>query len=423
MALMVWRVEPRNKQNRSKRIDSTASYAGVSFSSSKASMRNVGLDLLRFVAIALVVGRHLHMPETYAQCFEIWKRGGWVGVDLFFVLSGFLIASLLFREFNRDGKIDMKRFLIRRGFKIYPAFWLFLAATLAVRFMKKDIPPLNDILGEVLFLQNYIGRIWGHTWSLAVEEHFYIGIAIVFALLLRFRPKDPFKYVPALFVTVALSCLGFRILNLFLFPEFSNEPYRFWTHVRADALMFGVLIAYLTAFHKLEERLASIPTEVFIAIGILLFLPASFFAVNDNKWMTVVGEIGFYIGGGAFLLGAIRLRQTENRMLKLMAILGTASYSIYLWHWSVATWGYLVLQRVTGVDHFVLYLLNATIGALIFGWVMNWLIERPVLMIREALFPSNISALSKRDQPQPDGCEEADEQQSEPVVSIPHSSS
>lgn len=87
-------------------------------------MRNLGLDILRFIAVALVLGRHLSLPMGHSWLLETWKLGGWVEVDIFFVLSGFLISSLLFKEYIQNGTISAKRFLIRRGFKIDPAFSL-----------------------------------------------------------------------------------------------------------------------------------------------------------------------------------------------------------------------------------------------------------------------------------------------------------
>lgn len=111
--------------------------------------------------------------------------GGWIGVDLFFVLSGFLISGLLFREHRKTGGVRIGRFLARRGFKIYPAFYVMILFTLAVGSLFDQRLPLRDVLAELSFTQNYFGGLWDHTWSLAVEEHFYIGIAALFALLLR----------------------------------------------------------------------------------------------------------------------------------------------------------------------------------------------------------------------------------------------
>jgi peptidoglycan/LPS O-acetylase OafA/YrhL len=88
-------------------------------------MRNKRLDILRCVAVVLVLGRH-------GVIDGVWKETGWAGVDLFFVLSGFLISGLLFSEYKKKQSIDLPRFFIRRGFKIYPAFYLMLLTTFLV---------------------------------------------------------------------------------------------------------------------------------------------------------------------------------------------------------------------------------------------------------------------------------------------------
>jgi peptidoglycan/LPS O-acetylase OafA/YrhL len=83
------------------------------------------LDILRAIAVLLVLGRHEHANA-------LWRRCGWVGVDLFFVLSGFLISGLLFSEYKKRGRLDLPRFYIRRGLKIYPSFYVLILATFLV---------------------------------------------------------------------------------------------------------------------------------------------------------------------------------------------------------------------------------------------------------------------------------------------------
>src|SRR6478672_2080696 len=104
----------------------------MSASTSAAAVRLPQIDLLRAVAVLLVIGNHSAICPPEISVFlnkitTVWNRGGWTGVDLFFVLSGFLVSGLLFDEYRKSGGIDFKRFLIRRGLKIYPAFWLMLA--------------------------------------------------------------------------------------------------------------------------------------------------------------------------------------------------------------------------------------------------------------------------------------------------------
>ena len=125
-------------------------------------MRNLGLDLLRLFAVVLVLGRHLSLPTKSGIFLDAWRTGGWVGVDLFFVLSGFLISGLLFREYQQQGRIHLKRFLVRRGFKIYPPYYVLVAVTLFV-FVSEGRPISNrHLLGTLFFLNNYLGGLWGH---------------------------------------------------------------------------------------------------------------------------------------------------------------------------------------------------------------------------------------------------------------------
>src|SRR6185369_5257906 len=125
------------------------------------------LDVLRGIAVLLVMG--VHVPA-----YPIWSTfGGW-GVDLFFVLSGFLISNLLFTEYRNSGGILLKRFFFRRALKLYPSFYFLLILTIIYCVILHLPFTARQVIGEVTLTQNYVSSMWGHTWSLAVEEHFYI---------------------------------------------------------------------------------------------------------------------------------------------------------------------------------------------------------------------------------------------------------
>ena len=356
------------------------------------NMRNLGLDLLRIIAVLLVLGRHLQLPDAPHSLLLAWQTGGWVGVDLFFVLSGFLVSGLLFKEYQRDQSVDLKRFLIRRGFKIYPAFYAMIGVTILVRLGLGEKMPVRRIAGELLFFQNYLGGLWNHTWSLAVEEHFYIGVAIlVFCLLRRQRQRvddsDPFRYIPAIFYAIASLCLLLRITTLFVFESYSYKWFLFSTHVRIDSLMFGVFLSYLWSFRKLEEKIKGVGTFTLIAAGTVLLLPAFLFPLEQHKLISVFGVIVFYLGSGALLLAAIRFKDSSQYPLRLAGTLGAASYSIYLWHMPVATWGWDLLCLVHRFDGWLGYFSFYMIGSLLFGWLMNRMLEWPILKIRDRFFP------------------------------------
>ena len=144
---------------------------------SAPSQRNESLDVLRCVAVLLVVGFHL-------PYYTLWSRIGWIGVDLFFVLSGFLISGLLFQEYKDTGTLSIKRFLIRRGLKIYPSFYLLMVLVTCLYFLDRSTVSTEQLALSWVFLQNYytgekIFMLLAHTWSLAVEEHFYLLLPFV----------------------------------------------------------------------------------------------------------------------------------------------------------------------------------------------------------------------------------------------------
>src|SRR3989442_13551975 len=157
------------------------------------------LDVLRGVAVVLVLGRHVELPATTVApavqaAAAFWYQIGWVAIDLFFVLSGFLLSGLLFTEYQKHGTVRIGRFLTLRRFKIYPAFYVMLAATVVATAYHAQLPLgfLLKVLTEAGYLQNYLPPVWGPTWSLAVEEHFYLLLAVAgFARVRRGSGEAP----------------------------------------------------------------------------------------------------------------------------------------------------------------------------------------------------------------------------------------
>ena len=127
-------------------------------------MRLKQLDALRALAVLLVLGHHVTWNP-------IWVRFGWSGVDVFFVLSGFLISGLLFREYKQYGSIHILRFWTRRALKIYPAYYLLILATVTGRMLAKTPIGWSHIWPDLIFVQSYVPGTWGHLWSLTIEEH------------------------------------------------------------------------------------------------------------------------------------------------------------------------------------------------------------------------------------------------------------
>jgi peptidoglycan/LPS O-acetylase OafA/YrhL len=356
-------------------------------------MRNKRLDVLRCIAVILVMLHH-------AGIWFVFTRFGWVGVDLFFVLSGFLISGLLFSEFKRRGSVDFKRFFIRRGLKIYPAFYVFLFLTTIVSYfvLRTGSPPAR-YLHEVLFVQNYEHGTWDHTWTLAVEEHFYIFLPLFLLVLIRFSSnrQNPIRSVPWTALTVAGMCLAFRATSVYWGTPNFHMAYTA-THERMDALFFGVLLGYLYHFHSLglERVMGSMPNRLAIALFSSALLSLAYFLPRDDKFLATWGYTCVYLGCGGVLLlslylygilpiGLARLAESVGSGL---AFVGMYSYSVYLWHGPCAAWLPGLLRRLihfpTGeYGRFLVYF----VGSLVVGITMSRLIEYPVLRLRDRLFP------------------------------------
>jgi peptidoglycan/LPS O-acetylase OafA/YrhL len=357
------------------------------------------LDFLRALAIFMVIGNHSAIcpPEFSSflnQITTIWYRGGWAGVDLFFVLSGFLISGLLFNEYKTSGDIDIKRFLIRRGFKIYPAFWFFIFIALIVTILNQETVYRGGFVCEILFIQNYHPGIWNHTWSLAVEEHFYIFLSFLFFILLitnKNTAKNSFAIIPRLFLAIAVACLLNRCLAVTYAP-FSYSQNIEPTHLRVDSLFFGVFLSYLWNFKGLSESEFLNKHKLLIGlIGVACFLPAFIFELNDTPWMWSFGLMMLYLGAGCLLLALLKSNFTKNSLLESFASVGKYSYSVYLWNLPIHFW----LTKFTNLaaENWLLYAFFYWAGTFILGIGTAKLVEYPILKLRDKWMPSQVSAL------------------------------
>jgi len=330
--------------------------------------RNQSLDILRGIAVLMVIVSHysglLSKPSALLET-------GWVGVDLFFVLSGFLISGLLFSEFKKTGVMNLKLFWVRRGFKIYPSFYALLALTAGFAFITKNRVP-SALLWESLFLQNYFTHFWPHTWSLAVEEHFYFALPVLLLFLARIQKnqENPFRVIPFISMGLSLLCFCLRWYALEHGRDWAHIA--FPTHLRIDALFAGVTLGYYSHFDQESFREARKPWV--LAIGLITF--ASFFVMPDVPRLTFA-----YVGFSFIVAWAVNQPESAHRLSRVLARIGCYSYSIYLWHFAV----FVALTRATAHwFRFPAYV----VGAIVMGVLMAKLIELPTLKLRDRIFPS-----------------------------------
>ena len=346
--------------------------------------RSAPLDALRALAVLLVLGRHFPEPPPGAMLpgwMELWQRGGWIGVDLFFVLSGFLVSGLLFREYRRFGEIRYAHFLARRGFKIYPAFYfMFGAVLLCAAQMGRPFVGWPVILSEMFFVQNYGPALFPHTWSIAVEEHFYLLLPLLL-LAVRGKKDAPFARLPQWFIGIAVLALAARVATTQML-DFRLKTHVFPTHLRLDALLFGVLLSWATHFAPATlERVWKRLRWPCAAAAVALVLPAFCVEIGSGWYLHTVGLTGFSLASGVLLMFALRWKSAWRPL----AFLGAYSYSIYLWHIPVRFFGLSWLPRdaaplTRSAAYFALCIVTGILAA--------WLIERPFLAVRDRLFPT-----------------------------------
>lgn len=359
--------------------------------------RDSGIDFLRGLAILLVL---LYHTNLLSQLF-FW---GWVGVDLFFVLSGFLVSGILFKEFTKTKKIDAKGFLIRRGFKIYPLFYLYIITMIALFILKSYVSnnlqtiEHSNVLAEVFYFQNYRKGIAFQTWSLAIEEHFYLFLILIATLAARFK-KISLVYVVGTYLILFILCLFNRYL------AFEKESFNLYknfypTHLRMDALFFGVLLSYIYYFYQAYMKKNVEKYRIYIlVISLLLLIPI--FTLEISDWfLNVYGLPMVYTGFGGILAIVVCVQEVEAILSKWIGrvffhgigLLGFYSYSIYLWHLGIPDFTLLVFEHVTG---FIVFPIVGDLFRIVFGiglgiFIAN-AIEIPILRIRDRWYPRNYS--------------------------------
>ncbi|HEV2646607.1 MAG TPA: acyltransferase [Acidobacteriaceae bacterium] len=358
-----------------------------------------GLDTLRACAILLVVVYHLGavqglLPEAVGPVAEV----GWIGVDLFFVLSGFLIGSQLLRPYVGEGVPSLREFYRRRAYRILPAYLVVLGLYFFV-------PVWREAPGPVawwqyvsftwnLFLRGYPdARAFSHVWSLCVEEHFYLLLPVLLVVMMR-RPRV-WKAV-ALLVGIVVGGMWLRWWLLERVVMAAGEEERgvmfmryiyYPTYARLDGLVVGVGLAVVRSFRAGWWARVGRYGNACCAAGLVAVVGALWLCGFGFPGAERVGSVVFAfpllaVGFGLMVVAAVSERSVLTRRVPGAGWLAAMAYSLYLTHKSVAHALHGMLPGITARADWRAAGIYA-VGCLGVAAVIFYGVERPFLWVRD----------------------------------------
>lgn len=290
-----------------------------------ASGRIPALDGLRALAVGLVLFSHVHVTQGFPtrRFMRATDRLGSVGVDVFFVLSGFLITSLLCRERARTERISLRAFYLRRVLRILPAYVCFLAFVAILAASARADVATRDWVAAGTYTMNFRpDPAWelGHIWSLSIEEHFYVLWPPLFALL----PQR--QAVVGLLVVLVLEPVA-RWAILIASPAYATAM-ELWTFTRLDSIAAGCLLALLSRTPAGFRRLDAAARRWPLALAALLLAVAG--SILSGKLDVGISPSVIAVSIAVLVWAAVR---HEPRYLEapLIIAVGVGSYSLYLW--------------------------------------------------------------------------------------------
>jgi peptidoglycan/LPS O-acetylase OafA/YrhL len=348
-----------------------------------------GLDGLRGVAVLAVMLYHFHATRG-------WFPGGSLGVDLFFVLSGFLITTLLLEERSKTGTVSLFAFYQRRARRLLPALMAFLAVFTAITIIAQQ-PGTDRLPVTVATSQFYVfnwlddfGGVWtpgaGHLWSLSVEEQFYLLWPVAMIAALRTGPRALLVMSLVLFVTAASL------------PGWSGRGYGelySGTDFRAQELMAGAILAQL--------RFSGLVTPSIVnrvSFRAAMVLSVMFFVVFIHSLESRVEFLyaGLYTATAVFgtvIVCAALYAPSRILTSRAMRYVGTRSYALYLWHHAIVFW----LRDLDAVPQLALSV-GLSFAAAEISWrlveVRGSYLFNVLNVVRERLKPSNAESTRAR---------------------------
>ena len=372
--------------------------------------RNHGLDTLRSVAILAVITFHIcafHSDGVLQPFLDPIGRFGWMGVDLFFVLSGYLIGTQLLRPYAGGHAPNLWMFYLRRFLRVLPAYLAVLALYyfLPVWSESPNLPPLWEFLTftQNLFVHYPAQNAFSHVWSLCVEEHFYLLLPLV-ALLMTRRPS--LAKTATLLGSLVLFGICIRVFFLvhtlrpvaasgrYFMPEYIERIY-YPTYSRLDGLLAGVTLALIRIFRPSWWSTLARHGHLLFFAGVSVWGVAVWILrvrADSVYGLSAFGDaFGFPILSLALGL-IVASTMSNNGILSKVHVPGartiaTLAYSLYLTHKEVMHLDDLLFPRIAVIGGLAWIALYA-VSCLLVSATLYFCVERPFLLLRDTLLKS-----------------------------------
>lgn len=332
-----------------------------------ARARLPSLDLVRGGAILAVLLFHFRVacgiPAIDAVTQPLFALG-WAGVDLFFVLSGFLVGRIILSAAASPDGLDRVAFFRRRALRLWPVLWLYLAAMLAIG----GAPAWRMLWPVLLHVQNYASASPSHLWSLAVEEHFYLGAAFALPALLH---AGGHRLVERALLALMAGCLVLRLGGLWMGVPLLALQWQ--TQYRLDAPAFGVLLASCSLHRPALFAALARRRRTLAAVAVLGM--AALIAIGDGALRHGIGFTVAYLAAGAIVVPLAAADRPIGGLARGGAALGPIAYPLYIWHASI---GALVRGTVPAAPPLATMTAELAAAILAAALIHRW-IERPIM--------------------------------------------
>ena len=363
------------------------------------------IDSLRALAVLAVIIYHVDVN---------YLPGGFLGVDLFFVLSGYLISSLIIKEYKKTGSVNLYNFYIRRARRLLPAVYFMITVGLVVMVLFNEVLLRKSHL-DAIFGYIYSSNWWyifhkldyfdsfgaqspfKHLWSLAIEEQFYMIFPLLFLLVNRKKKsKDGTYKLNKNFLYVVLGLIIVSLIAHILLFDINNiSRIYFGTDTRAFSLLVGVVGAILYPMERLHAKVTLQQNMIYSAVSLLsisTLITVMIYTSEYNTWLYRGGFLLVAVLGLIVIISSGKQHTLMSRLLsfKLVVFIGKISYSLYLWHFPVLVLTTPVSEIGNPNIYFVILRVILTFVVAIVSYVF---VETP---IRKLGFKKYVSVIFKK---------------------------